>query len=199
MVPPQHACHATSVRQVIGQTGHVTERDATKNQHPRVVVVYLLRDGAEGPEVLLGEKRRGLGSGRVVGPGGKREGTETAVETAVREVAEEVGLRLDPADLEARGTLDYRFPFRPSWSQVSDVFVCRHWSGTPTASEELAPRWIPVADVPYDAMWDDARYWLPGVLAGGSVEARFTFADDDATVAGFTGSGVDAAAASSAD
>jgi 8-oxo-dGTP diphosphatase len=192
MVPPQHACHGTSVRQIIGQTGHVTERDETKNQHPRVVVVYLLRDGHAGPEVLLGQKRRGLGTGRVVGPGGKREPGETAVQTAVREVSEEVGLRLDPGDLEARGTLDYRFPYRPSWSQVSDVFVCRRWSGTPVASDELEPRWIPVDDVPYAAMWDDAKYWLPGVLGGGSVDARFTFAEDDATVAGFTGIGVDA-------
>ncbi|MGU3411567.1 8-oxo-dGTP diphosphatase [Microbacterium sp. M1A1_1b] len=168
----------------------MSERDETKNQHPRVVVVYLLRSGVTGDEVLLGEKRRGLGAGRVVGPGGKREGAETAVETAVREVAEEVGLRLDPADLEARGTLDYRFPYRPSWSQVSDVFVGRRWSGTPTVSDELAARWVPVDDVPYDAMWDDARYWLPGVLAGGTVDARFTFADDDATVVGFSGTGV---------
>jgi len=170
----------------------VPTRDETKNQHPRVVVVYLLRDGAEGPEVLLGEKRRGLGTGRVVGPGGKREPGESAVETAVREVAEEVGLRLDPVDLEARGTLDYRFPFRPSWSQVSDVFVGRRWSGTPTASDELEARWVPVDAVPYDAMWDDARWWLPNVLRGGTVDARFTFAEDNATVTGFTGTGVDA-------
>ncbi len=183
MMPPQHACHATSVR----HTGGVTERADRTIQHPAVVVVYLLRDGADGPEVLLGEKRRGLGTGRLVGPGGKREPGEAAVDTAVREVAEEVGLRLDPDDLEARGTLDYRFPFRPSWSQVSDVFVCRRWQGDPTGSDELVPRWIPVHAVPYDAMWDDARYWLPGVLDGGRVRARFTFAEDNATVAGFTG------------
>jgi 8-oxo-dGTP diphosphatase len=90
----------------------------------------------------------------------------------------------------ARGTLDYRFPFRPSWSQVSDVFVCRRWQGEPSAGDELDPRWVPVDAVPYDAMWDDARYWLPGVLAGGRVDARVVFAEDDATVAGFTGTGI---------
>jgi 8-oxo-dGTP diphosphatase len=167
-----------------------------KTQHPRVVVVYLVRDGDGGdarPEVLLGEKRRGLGAGNLVGPGGKREPGESAVDTAVREVREEVGLRLDPLDLEARGTLDYRFPFRPAWSQQSDVFVCRRWAGDPTSSDELVPRWIPVDAVPYDAMWDDARFWLPAVLAGGRVDARFTFAEDNATVAGFTGQGLVAA------
>ena len=189
-MPPQHACHGTSLRQFVGQTGHVTARDETKSQHAPVVVVYLIRDGERGPEVLLGEKRRGLGAGRLVGPGGKREPGEAAAETAVRETMEEVGLRITAADLEARGTLDYRFPFRPSWSQVSDVFVCRRWQGEPTGSDELVPRWVPVDDVPYDAMWDDARYWLPGVLRGGVVRARFTFAEDNASVAGFTGTGV---------
>ncbi len=168
----------------------MTERDESKSQHAPVVVVYLLRDGDAGPEVLLGEKRRGLGTGRLVGPGGKRETGEPPVAAAVREVQEEVGLRLDPADLEARGTLDYRFPYRPSWSQVSDVFVCLRWHGSPSGSDELEPRWIPVDAVPYDAMWDDARYWLPAVLAGGAVDARFTFAEDNATVSGFSGTGV---------
>ena len=163
-----------------------SEHPAAKNQHPRVVVVYLIRDG----RVLLGEKRRGLGAGRLVGPGGKREPGETAVDTAVREVAEEVGLRLDPVDLEARGTLDYRFPYRPAWSQISDVFVCRRWTGDPVGSDELVPRWIPIDEVPYAAMWDDARYWLPGVLGGGRVDARVDFAADDATDAGFSGTGL---------
>lgn len=190
-MPPQHACHGTSVRQSVRHTGRVTPRDESKSQHPAVVVVYLVRDGRTGPEVLLGEKRRGLGAGRLVGPGGKREPGESAERTAVREVAEEVGLRVDEADLEARGTLDYRFPYRPSWSQVSDVFVCRRWQGSPSGSDELEPRWVPVEDVPLDAMWDDARYWLPGVLAGGTVRARFTFAEDNATVSGWTGTGVD--------
>jgi hypothetical protein len=32
-------------------------------------------------------------------------------------------------------------------------------------------------------MWDDARYWLPVVLAGQRVRANITFAADCATVA----------------
>jgi 8-oxo-dGTP diphosphatase len=31
-------------------------------------------------------------------------------------------------------------------------------------------------------MWDDARHWLPGVLAGIRVEATFTFGADLASV-----------------
>jgi 8-oxo-dGTP diphosphatase len=32
-------------------------------------------------------------------------------------------------------------------------------------------------------MWDDAKYWLPSVLAGEHVTATITFAEDCATVA----------------
>jgi 8-oxo-dGTP diphosphatase len=175
---------------------------SSKSQHPNVVVVYLVRDGdgddGDGDQrdgngrrsVLLGQKRRGLGEGRVVGPGGKREPGESAVDAAVREVAEEVGLVIEPSDLDHRGTLDYRFPFRPSWSQISDVFVCRRWSGSVRESDELEAQWTPVPDVPYERMWDDAQYWLPGVLEGGTVDARFTFAEDNATVSGFSGTGI---------
>jgi 8-oxo-dGTP diphosphatase len=193
-MPPQHACHASSVPRRNGQTGRMDSQapqdPLSKSQHPAVVVVYLLRSDGH---VLLGRKRRGLGEGKVVGPGGKREPGESAVDAAVREVSEEVGLVVDPADLEHRGTLDYRFPYRPSWSQISDVFVCRRWAGEPSGSDELVADWVPVDRMPYESMWDDARYWLPGVLRGGRVDARFSFAADNASVAGFTGAGVDSA------
>jgi 8-oxo-dGTP diphosphatase len=186
VVPPTRAVtDRGGVRQTLG-----VDHPASKDQHPRVCVVYLLRDGPSGPEVLLGAKRRGLGEGRVVGPGGKLEPGETARDAAVREVAEEVGLLVRAEDLEARGSLDYRFPHRPAWSQRSDVFVATRWRGEPRGSDELDPRWVPVPAIPYDAMWDDARYWLPAVLDGGHVHARFTFGPDNATVAGFTGDGV---------
>lgn len=155
---------------------------AGRMPHPDVCVCYLLREGPGGTEVLLGRKRHGLGEGRYVAPGGKLEPGETPVQAMVREVAEEVGLLIDPAALEARGVIDYRFPFRESWSQRSHVFVCRAWLGEPRASDELSPEWFALDSVPLGEMWDDAAHWLPGVLAGGSVRRRFVFGEDLATV-----------------
>ena len=43
--------------------------------------------------VLLIKKKRGLGAGKINGPGGRIENNETAVECALRETREEVGLR----------------------------------------------------------------------------------------------------------
>jgi 8-oxo-dGTP diphosphatase len=148
----------------------------------RVCVTYLLRERDGVAQVLLGRKKTGLGVGYHVGLGGKLEPGETAVEAAVREVAEEAGVTVDPADLDPRGELLYLFPHRKSWSQRSSVFVTTRWQGEPTESDELVPAWHDVADLPLGEMWDDARQWLPGVLVGGHVSHEFTFGDDLATV-----------------
>jgi len=149
---------------------------------PEVCVVYLIRRGETGLEVLLGDKRTGLGQGKVVGIGGKLDPGESARDAAVREVFEEVGLRVAASDLHRVGAVEYHFPTKPSWSQHSTVFVCRRWQGEPVETDEITPRWYTLDAVPYARMWDDASRWLPGVLRGGAVDARFTFGADLSTV-----------------
>ncbi|MDQ1130605.1 8-oxo-dGTP diphosphatase [Microbacterium sp. SORGH_AS_0888] len=150
---------------------------------PDVCVVYILRTRAGVDEVLLGYKRTGLGLGRVVGIGGKVEQGESVSAAAVREVREETTLTVSAADLTPVGSLDYYFPARTQFSQRSHVFVCRTFRGRPVETEEIVPAWFPVAEVPYERMWDDAARWLPGVLAGGRIAATsYTFGDDLATV-----------------
>ena len=148
----------------------------------RVCVTYLLREHDGVAQVLLGRKKTGLGVGYHVGLGGKLEPSETALEAAAREIAEEAGVTVDPADLDPRGELLYLFPHRESWSQRSSVFVTTRWQGEPAESDELVPAWHDVADLPLGDMWDDARQWLPRVLVGGHVAHEFTFGEDLATV-----------------
>ena len=149
----------------------------------RVCVAYLLREHEGRTQVLLGRKKRGLGTGHWVGLGGKLEPGEGVEEAVVREIAEESGVEVLPSDLDRRGDLLYLFPHRESWSQRSTVFVVTTWRGEPAESDELAPRWFDLGDLPLDEMWDDASRWLPGVLAGGRVARTFVFAADLATVA----------------
>lgn len=151
-------------------------------RHPDVVVCYLLRMGAGGEEVLIGRKLTGLGAGRAVAPGGKIQPGEALEDAVVREVSEETGIVVNRAALEARGRIDYTFPTKPEWSQRSFVFVCRSFDGAGDPSVELDPEWWPVGSIPLDRMWDDARAWLPAVLAGGRVDASFEFGEDLASV-----------------
>ena len=57
------------------------------------------------------------------------------------------------------------------------------FAGEPAESDEVIPRWFASDALPFDGMWDDARYWMPLVLDGHRVTADITFAADCATVA----------------
>jgi hypothetical protein len=59
------------------------------------------------------------------------------------------------------------------------VFLCTQWEGEPVETEEMAPRWFKISDIPFSAMWQDDEYWLPQVLAGKSVQGVFTFDRQD--------------------
>ncbi|MFP8954992.1 8-oxo-dGTP diphosphatase [Natrialbaceae archaeon A-arb3/5] len=130
-------------------------------------------DGTEPTEVLLIEKRRGLGEGWYNGPGGKLEGDETPRECAVRETREEVGLEIEPAALEAAGELT--FLLDGETHTVCHVFRTESFEGEPRSSSEARPEWFGVDEVPYDQMWEDDRLWLPGVLEGKIVVGEFAF------------------------
>ncbi|MEZ5332641.1 MAG: hypothetical protein R2991_11445 [Thermoanaerobaculia bacterium] len=51
-------------------------------------------------------------------------------------------------------------------------------AGRPVATAEAIPHWTPVADIPYDEMWEDDRIWLPHLLDGVPFSGRFVFDDD---------------------
>uniref|UniRef100_UPI003D135A46 8-oxo-dGTP diphosphatase n=1 Tax=Haliangium sp. TaxID=2663208 RepID=UPI003D135A46 len=69
----------------------------------RATLVFVIRAGA----VLLIHKKRGLGAGKINGPGGKLDPGETPLACAVREVEEE--LCVTPLGLDERGRLRFQF------------------------------------------------------------------------------------------
>jgi 8-oxo-dGTP diphosphatase len=133
-------------------------------------------------EVLLGLKKRGFGVGKYVGFGGKVEPGEATVQAAIRELQEEAGITAVSANLRQVGHLTFLFPARSAWNQVVHVFLVDRWDGEPAESAEMQPRWFVCDALPFAQMWQDAAHWLPRILDGQSIRARFTFLDDNETV-----------------
>jgi mutator protein MutT len=141
----------------------------------QATVCFLERDG----RVLLQERAPGRRwAGRFNGPGGKVNPGESPEMAIVREVAEETGVRL--IDPKARGQLDLMFG-EPAqeWMRVV-IFTAEQWAGRARGGREGKVRWWSAQRLPFDRLWPDMRFWLPLVLAGGTVEGvcRFDAAGD---------------------
>lgn len=133
-------------------------------------------------DILLGYKKVGFGKDYLSGFGGKIEAGESIIEATIRELAEETGLLASKDDLETMGVLTFVFPARPAWNQVVHVSIIRTWRGNLVESTEMLPIWFNVFDIPYEHMWEDGSYWLPYVLQGQPLVAKFTFGVDNRTV-----------------
>lgn len=148
-----------------------------------VTLCFLLRDGADGAEVLLGLKQTGFGRGKIVGIGGHVEPGETDEQAVVREVLEETGVVLQVEDLADAGSVQFVFPARPEWNMSTRLFTARTWHGEPAPSDEILPEWFRVDTLPVERMWQDADHWLPVVLEGRRINVVVTMHTDNESVA----------------
>lgn len=122
-------------------------------------------------------KKRGFGKGRWNGVGGKPKDNETVEEAARRETLEEIGVEISVIDHV--GTLEFHFLHNPDWDQQVLVYSTKVWSNEPGESEEMAPKWFDLNEIPFEEMWPDDKYWLPKVLEGKKIEAEFVFGEGD--------------------
>lgn len=127
-----------------------------------------------GDEILLIDKKTGLGKGKVNAPGGKVDPGEMPEQAAVRECREELGITV--CNLEYCG--QHRFQFTDGYSIHVWVYRTRDFEGVPTESREAAPRWTPMGQIPYEQMWEDDRIWLPMMIRGERFQSWWIFDGD---------------------
>ena len=130
-------------------------------------LMFIVREG----KVLLIEKLRGIGKGKINGPGGKIDPGETPSQCVVRECQEE--LHITPKGAIKMGEL---------WFAMSDmedihchVFMASEFDGAPTATDEAIPVWTNLDKIPWERMWEDDPHWLPRMLEGEKFLGRFVF------------------------
>ena len=131
-------------------------------------LLFLLKDN----DILLAMKKRGFGVGRWNGVGGKIDPGETVEQAAARECFEEIGV--SPGALDKVAHLTFTFPDGTT-DVLTHVYITREWDGEPIETEEMAPQWFALGDIPYKEMWQDDQFWLPHVLDGKKLIASFMF------------------------
>ncbi len=133
----------------------------------RANLCFILKD----ERLLLIRKKRGLGAGKINAPGGRLEPGETALEAAIRETLEEVGVV--PHAPSLRGELF--FQFADGYSLHCAVFLALDCEGEPVETVEADPFWCGIDDIPFHEMWADDAHWLPLMLDGKNFRGYFNF------------------------
>ena len=152
--------------------GETRERVDGANWKPqdKGTLCFIIENG----KILLIEKKRGLGAGKVNGPGGRIEVGETAEQGAIRETQEEVGLT--PTGMEWAGELS--FQFRDGYSLHVELYRASGWTGELCETDEAKPFWCSTSEIPYGRMWADDEQWMPRLLAGEKFRGWFEFEGD---------------------
>ena len=128
----------------------------------------------EGGRILLIEKKRGLGAGKVNAPGGRLEANELPIDCAVRELREE--LCVGASGIVEHGELSFHFV--DGYKLHCHVFRADTCEGTPSETDEATPLWTRLEAIPFERMWADDALWLPLLIAGESFRGRFVFDGD---------------------
>ena len=127
---------------------HRTPADTPRQVIHTAAVVFLSPGGS-----VLGVRKRG--TTRFMQPGGKPEPGETMIDTAIREIHEEIGVALRPDELSPLGVWQVPAANEPDTDVHATVFLAsRRLTTLPETAHEIV-----------EARWCDPRRPLPDSLA----------------------------------
>ncbi len=129
----------------------------------------------QGSKILLGFKTKKIGKDCWNGYGGGIEEGETPVQSAIRELEEELGAVASPEHLQKIAVVDFH-----NIKSDNEIFVCRvhcflvkKWSGELKKTEEMiTPTWFEKGNLPFEKMMPADRHWLPPALNGKKIIAK---------------------------
>lgn len=139
---------------------------------------FLIRKNQGNKELLLAMKKKGFGQGKWNGIGGKLDSNKrdkNIFDTAIREMKEEIGVKIK--DMERVAILNFHYPYLTNSEKEwpVHVFLVKDWEGEPKESEEMKPKWFKIKKIPFNKMWPDDKFWLPKILKGERIKAKFSF------------------------
>ena len=133
-------------------------------------LIFVVRDG----QILLIRKKRGLGAGKINGPGGRLELDELPSVGASRELREELGVTVTKSVKVG----EHRFQFVDGYAIHVHVYRASGLRGIPVETDEAIPMWCDIRAIPYDQMWEDDQIWLPLLLEGRKFSGYWIFDGD---------------------
>ncbi|MDD3083602.1 MAG: NUDIX domain-containing protein [Candidatus ainarchaeum sp.] len=129
---------------------------------------------ADKKNVLLAMKKKGFGSGKWNGYGGKVEKGETILKAAIRELKEESGIEAKEKELEFVGKISFVFLEKPEWNQDVHIFLIKEIRKA-IETEEMKPKIFKKNNLPFKQMWDGDKHWIPIILEKKEIIAKLEF------------------------
>lgn len=131
---------------------------------------YLIKDD----RILLAEKKRGFGKGKINGVGGKLEVGESVEQAMIRETFEEIGVK--PTRFEKVAVIIFEeYKDDEKFEYPCYVYLTTEWTGDLIESDEMKPMWFYKNRLPFDRMFADDKLWLERVIVGEKLKCKFCF------------------------